>query len=109
MGRNFVDENGDGINDRSPLAQLQLTPEQIAAIQDLRAAGKGPHRDALESILTEEQKAQLAEIRVARQAENQANRPGAGMKNRRGGLGGQGMGPGQGEGNRGRGGWRMGQ
>ncbi|MDX9755254.1 MAG: hypothetical protein RBU29_14915, partial [bacterium] len=27
MGRNFVDENGDGINDRSPLAQLQLTPE----------------------------------------------------------------------------------
>ncbi|MFH1743469.1 MAG: hypothetical protein ABIH23_31070 [bacterium] len=72
-GAGFVDADGDGINDNSPLAKLDLTPEQKAAIAELRAAGQRPNRDAIQEILTEEQIAQLKELRP----EHSGNRPGA--------------------------------
>ena len=55
----FVDADGDGINDNSPLAGLDLTNDQKAAIAEIRASGTGPHRDAVLEILTEEQRARF--------------------------------------------------
>jgi len=87
MGRGFVDANNDGINDNSPLAQLNLTDEQKQKIIALRESGPGPHFEALKSILTEEQLAQLETLRAQRQAERQTNCPGMGMRQGRGGRG----------------------
>ncbi len=94
---NFVDEDGDGINDRSPLAQLDLTDEQKAQIVEIRASGPGPHRDEIQAILTEEQLEELAAIR----AERCASQIGAGQRGRGAGQGrgmsrGRGMGQGRG-------------
>lgn len=86
-GRGFVDADGDGINDNSPLAQLNLTDEQKAQIAALRESTTGPLRDQIQSILTEEQLEQLQAIRAERQASGQGRQAGP-------------MGPGSGHGHR---------
>lgn len=72
-GKGFVDADEDGINDRSPLAQLNLTDEQKAQFTALRESiGRGnpqEMREAVAGILTEEQNAQLDAMRAERQAD----------------------------------------
>ncbi len=75
-GRGFVDADSDGINDNSPVAQLNLTDDQKAAIAQLRAAGRGPHRDAIREILTPEQLAQLEALRAERQMQRMGHQRG---------------------------------
>ena len=72
----FVDADGDGINDNSPLAGLDLTDDQKAAIAEIRASGTGPHRDAVLEILTEEQVAQLEECCADGQCRRMGKRQG---------------------------------
>ena len=81
-GMGFVDKDNDGINDNSPLSKIALTAEQKTKIAALRQSGKGPHIDALKSILTEQQLTQLEILRAERQAQNQGKRPGKGQNGR---------------------------
>ncbi|MEW6236340.1 MAG: hypothetical protein AB1656_13215 [Candidatus Omnitrophota bacterium] len=86
-GRGFVDADNDGINDNSPLAQLNLTDEQKQQIIALRESGPGPHFAELANILTKEQLEQLETLVVQGRAEHQANRPGIGLRPGRAGRG----------------------
>lgn len=87
LGRGFVDADGDGINDRSALAGLELTDAQREQIAAIRASGPGPHWNEVSAILTDDQLLQMEELRSERQANCQ-----------RGGTGGRGQGRGQGRG-----------
>jgi hypothetical protein len=64
-GKGFVDADGDGINDNSPLAKLDLSVEQKAQIAEILASGSAPRHEAVFSVLTEEQRADLQAIRAA--------------------------------------------
>jgi len=64
-GKGFVDADGDGINDNSPLAKLDLSVEQKAQIAEIRASNPTARHEAVLSVLTEEQKADLQAIRAA--------------------------------------------
>ena len=64
-GKGFVDADGDGINDNSPLAKLDLSAEQKTQIAEILASGSAPRHEAVFSVLTEEQRADLQAIRAA--------------------------------------------